>query len=272
MMAQAARTAWPPLRARADRLLAEMVNTWFKRFSDRYQFPDSYTTLDLETSGFQPGVHLICTYGFTQVRGRKPVLTKEVVLNWPDFGAQYGVDLHKLSDDLERVRTAMEAKHQSFHHTWDYLRCGIDPGKALEQLLALIESAEERKEMLVTHNGWRFDIEFIRAHFNDYLKLRFGFEPDGVFDTGAMEKASQLADAANPLPAPGESLQTFSRRIGSVYAPGVFWALDRHCAGRYDLYAKSGLQPAQMHNAAADSLLLHHLFEAHRDLAAALDA
>jgi len=254
----------------ADNLIAVMVNHWFKKFAAKHNFPNDYTTLDIETSGFSPGRHLLCTYGYTIVRNRRPVETREVVLNWPDFGAQYGVDLDHLSDDLRAVEQAMTEKGQSMHHTWEYLKRGIDPGLALDQLINLIEAAEARNEMLVTHNGWRFDIEFIRAHFHDYLKVRFTFEPNSVFDTGAMEKASQIDIGAEALPRADESMRDFSLRIANAYAPGVYWALDRHCDQRYGLFAAAGLTKEQAHNAAADSLLLHHLFEAHRKLAEAV--
>jgi len=251
------------------RLVAIMSNYYFREFARCAGFPDNYTTIDLETSGFDPVSKLLCTYGYTRVRDRQPVETQEVALNWtqhPD------VDQLELREDLEQVQRGMERQGKVFHHTYAHLRdTGIDPIQALEQLLDLVETAENDHEVIVMHNGWAFDVEFMKAAFHNWLRIRWEFHENLVYDSGIIEKASQLEEVYNPLPYQGESMKDFAYRIRPIRALGVMWSLDQHCAGRYDLMFKAGVNPQDAHKAGSDSLLIHHLIEEHRKLADVVD-
>jgi len=250
------------------RLVAIMAKHWFREFARRFGFPNNYTTLDLETSGLSPIAHLICTYGYTVVRDRQPVETKEVVLDWtthPD------IDQLALQDDLHRVQAAMERNGRPFHHSYTYLQqYGIDPIRAIEQLLTLIEAAENNDEILVLHNGWAFDVEFIKAAIHNWLHIQWEFHPGLVYDSGIMEKASQLTSAFSPMPQENESMRDWASRIYAARA-AVKWNLDQHCASRYNLLPQVGVMQADMHKAASDSLVIHALVEAHRRLAEGVD-
>jgi len=244
-----------------------MLDHWFKRFAAVYGFPDNYTTIDLETSGFSAKSRLICIYGYTVVRDRQPVETVEVALNWPNYP---GVDDFQLRADLQEVEQAMRKKGSGFFHTFEYLQAnGIDPLEAITQLLALVEACEKRNEVIVTQNGWAFDTEFMRAAFYYFLQVGFDFHPNLIYDCGIMEKASQLPDERNPLPQPSESLQDWTYRIGKIRARGVKWALDEHCNDKYDIFRRAGTTKDQAHKAGVDSLVIHYLFEEQRKLAEA---
>jgi hypothetical protein len=245
-----------------------MARHWFGEFAKHFSFPDNYTTLDLETSGLDPESKLTCTYGYTVVRDRQPVVTKEVVLDWtknPD------VNQLTLQNDLVNVQVALERQGKSFHHSYAYLQhYGVDPIKALEDLLNLIETAESNSEVFVLHNGWAFDVEFIKAAFHNWLHIRWEFHPNLVYDSGIIEKASQLPATCKPLPEPGETMRDFAARIYAIRAP-VKWNLDNHCANRYDLLRKAGVMAVDMHKSAADSRVIHCLVEEHRKLAELVD-
>ena len=246
------------------RLLAVMANHWFRRFRDHFGFPNNYTTIDLETSGLSQDNDLICTAGAVQVRDGQVADTKHWVFNWP---ATDIVDNSWLRSRLRDVRDAMARRNQPFHHSFEYLSTGRDPLACLTEILALVEAAEENREIIVAHNGWWFDVEFLQAHFHNYLRIPYVFPDDGVYDSGICEKASQLAEHYQPLPLADESLKAFSQRIGNIRARGVMWALGGYCDEKYQLTGKAGIRKAELHTADKDALLLHYLVQEHRRLA-----
>jgi len=252
------------LISRELKLVALMAQHWFREFDQLFRFPANYTTLDLETSGLNPATKLICTYGYTVVRDHKPVETREVVLDWsrhPD------ADIIGLQKDLSDVQRAFERKGKVLHHTYEYLTSqGIDPIQALNDLLLLVETAENNKEILILHNGWAFDIEFIKAAFHNWLRIRWEFEPNLIYDSGIIEKASQLPERFAPLPLPGETMKAFATRIHAIRSH-VKWNLDTHCAERYGLMQKANLITDDMHKASTDALAVHYLVEEHYKLA-----
>lgn len=246
-------------------LLAIMSNHWFREFAGRYRFPENYICFDIETSGIDPANDYICSIGHTIVRDGVIGPYSESYLNWPDHP---GIDTTQLKNSLLRVQNIMESRGKPFHHTWERLqRDGKPPLQVLADYLDLFETAEERQEVVVAHNGWRFDIEFLQAHFHDWLGISYVFSSELVYDTGVAEKASQLRDEDDPFPTPGETMQQFSWRIGNLQRRGIFWALDGYCDKQYNLFKKAGLDPGEAHGAGADSLLLAHLVEEHRKLA-----
>ena len=251
-----------------------MSKHWFEKFAGFFGFPENYTTIDLETNGLKlprkDARHsMICTFGWSVVRDRQIVETKEVAINWEESGL---VDRDEFLTGLAGAEQGLRSKGREFHHTPAYLReYGVQPIDGLRQLLDLVETAEERKEVLVTQNGWRYDIVLMEAHFNNFLNISWKFLPNLVFDTGICEKASQLGDRDHPLPMPGETMKQFAWRIGELQRRGVMWALDGHCQERYGLFDKAGIPLSEAHRSGKDSVVLHHLFEEHRKLAGVAD-
>jgi len=242
-----------------------MSKHWFERFAWRFGFPQNYTCIDLETNGVKPAESQICAVGHTIVRDGLPVETKEVYLNWPDFP---DIDHIKFQQDLHNAERGMRAQGKPFHHTWERLQTqGKPPMEVLQQYLELVEAMEARREIIVAHNGWRFDIELLQAHFHNWLDIPFVFDDELVYDTGIAEKASQLDDVDDPLPIVGETLRQFAWRIGGLRRRGIYWALDKHCDEQYNLFEKAGVDRSQAHGAGADSLVLAYLMEEHKRLA-----
>jgi len=242
-----------------------MSDHWFQQFAGRFAFPDNYTCIDLETNGTNPERSAICVIGITVVRNNQPVSTDETYLNWPDCP---DIDPVQFQEALQATETALRGRNQPFHHTWDRLQAlGEPPRTVLENVLKMCEAMEARREILIAHNGWRFDIELLQAHFHNWLDIPFLFDPDLVYDTGIAEKASQLDDDDDPLPLIGETMQQFAWRIGALRRRGIFWALDRYCDQQYALFEKAGIDRSQAHSAGADSLLVHYLMQEHKRLA-----
>lgn len=259
---------------RPDRLLAAMADYWFRQFREHFGFPNNYTTIDLETTGTTQDTDLICTAGMVVVRDGRPEQIHHWVLNWPDSPGYANSHSNRtwLRRQLRKVQEALQARNQSFHHSYEYLRAeGREPGACLEEILNIVEAAEERNEIIVAHNGWWFDVEFLQAHFYNYLQIPYVFPDNGVYDTGICEKAAQLSDEHEPLPRPGETLKEFSWRIGAIRARGVYWALGGYCNERYGLLEKANVSPLSLHRADTDALVLHYLVQEHRRLAGMLD-
>ena len=247
------------------------MKQWFQRFAGFFPYPDNYTTIDLETSGLDPTQHLVCSIGHTVVRDRQPVHNEETYLNWPAYVADQRLDAGVLRADLEQTAHALNSKQKPFHHTWERLaQYGQDPKTVLEKYLGIFEQAERDREVLVAHNGWQFDVEFLQSAFYTWVfdsQTAFDFDPQLLYDTGVAEKASQLSDNYSPLPLVGETLKQFFWRLGQARARGVYWSLDKHCEEVYGLLHKAGVQPGDCHRPAVDSFLVHRLMEEHRQLA-----
>jgi len=242
-----------------------MGHKWFQQFASKWEFPNNYTTIDLETNGVDETKNEICTIGYTVVRDRKPIATHELVLNWPEYEH---IDQAIFKLDLQNAQRGMESRGDTFHHTYDFLKThGLPPLEVLKHLLDLVEDIEERGELMIMHNGWKFDVEFIQAALHNHLGVVYELEGNSVYDSGICEKAAQLDDCDNPIPFEHETMKDWALRIGSLRRRGITWALHRHCESRYGLTKRADVPATDAHKGGADSLLIHHLFEEHRRLA-----
>ncbi len=248
--------------------VAIMSKTFFTRLAGRFDFPRNYTCVDIETSGLSPTNNLICSIGHTVVRDCKPVQTALSYLNWT---SELAIDQAQLIYDLNQVKEHMEAKGKTFLHPYSTLKeIGRPPRVVLNEYLSLFEDMEEREEIMVCHNGFSFDVPFIENAISRWVlsasKERFEFNPDLVYDTGIIEKASQLPldGVIDPLPGADETMQDFARRIRSIRMRGIYWALDGYCNEKYGLMEKAGVDMSMAHAADTDSLLTHHLLEEQR--------
>jgi DNA polymerase III epsilon subunit-like protein len=244
-----------------------IISQWFSAFRKQYggQFPDDYTCFDTETTGFSRKEDLVIEWGHCRVRGRKPGKRVNVLINW--FGSGLVPD-DWLSAQLRRVarRMRINTGHKTHINEEKMRKNGIPVHEALPRIHEMVTTLAKNGEMFVSHNGWNFDVEMLQAHFKDFIDDPFMFPEDQMFDTGAIEKASQLADDPRILPQPGETMKVYFKRITHWKAPGVKWNLDTHCMEKYNLAEKYGLDPGQTHRAGFDAYLLHLLMEEFRAL------
>jgi len=242
-----------------------MVKRWFSDFSKNFNFPANYTCIDIETSGLNPQEDYICAIGYCVVREHKLVKATEHYLDWtrhPD------VNQDDLKQRLLRTQKVMEKQNKGFYHTYDKLAtAGEDPTQVLNFYLNMFENMEQDREVLVAHNGWRFDIEFLKAHFHNWLRIAYVFTKNLVYDSGIIEKASQMHMEQDPLPFPGESLMDFTLRIANTRA-SVRWGLDSHCENVYKLSEKMAsceyFADGADHQAGYDATKLYFLVEEHK--------
>ncbi len=242
---------------------------FFEQVHERFPYRSDYVCIDIETSGLrpdQPPVQ-ICTIGHAVVRNNRLVKTEWYALDWTTFP---NIDHALFASALEKTQYAMEKQGKNFAHTWDWLaQNGTKPLEVLEYYLGLVEQAEKDGDLLIAHNGWSFDLEFLKAGWQNWLQTGWEFTDDALYDTGAIEKASQLSEADNPLPLPDETLKQWTVRVRKLRRKGIFWALDTHCMQKYRLAERAGLDVSQLHQSPVDAAILHNLYQCHKELACA---
>jgi hypothetical protein len=245
--------------------MSTIMSHWFPAMAGRFAFPGSYTTWDIETSGLSPETALICSIGHTVVRNDAVVENEETYLDWtrhPD------IDQEQFRHDLLTVERNMRERGEPFHHTYERLQqFGKDPLEVLNRYLEFAEDLEDRGEVLVMHNGVRFDTLLLEAAWERFLHTGWDWNEELVFDSGAAVKASQLSDNVAPLPATGESLWQWAYRISNLRIRGVRWSLTGYCEERYGLMAKAGISDKDAHRPAVDSYLVTILMGEFRRLA-----
>jgi DNA polymerase III alpha subunit (gram-positive type) len=133
----------------------------------------------------------------------------------------------------------------------------------LTHLLGLLSEARAADQLLVAHNGITFDLPVISQHFKRFLKLDYLFLPDETWDTGAMEKGSQLDE----ILCLGEAPADFAYRVITRTGDGVHWSLHEHAIQKYGLAERFKLDLEMAHTAPFDAYVTHLLFEEFRRLA-----
>jgi len=230
-------------------------------------WPDDYTCFDLETSGFSFDRDVIVEWGHCIVRDRQPTNRMGFIINW--FGSGLIPDDY-LDYQLRRVWREMAKVGRTFRVTPEIMRRdGVTPETGLNFIEDFLITLREGSEMLVTHNGWKFDVRMLTSHLHDFMGSDFEFDPNHIIDTGAVEKASQIESDMRALPGEGETMKDYFTRIANWVLPGVKWNLDTWCMEKYDLARKYGANTEDAHAADYDAWLLHLLMEEFRVLLAA---
>lgn len=224
------------------------------------QLPSDYIVLDVETSGLDIGADYVLQMAQLVVRDRKIVHQSKVLLDWVGNGL---LDAWELQHRMQTTARQMEKAGRTYRVNYDDLCAnGCDPRMVFDELRQTLAHAIEHGVGVVGHNYVRYDGPIISRHL-----LRFGHDPNAtivggnVFDTGAIEKGRQL----NLVPMYGEPMAVYASRVMDVRSR-VKWKLDGHCADEYGLWARSGLSPADAHDALSDCHLTHCLFEGMREL------
>lgn len=222
--------------------------------------PENYMTFDLETSGLDRERDLILEWGHCTVRDRKVVDEFSCLINWYQSDV---VPASWLDDQLARLSRHMELSGRSWRITPELLRKeGVAPRRAMQFISNVLDAADAKKLLYVSHNGWNFDSEMVVSALTQDYERAYTFAADGLLDTGAVVKAAQIYDNTFALPRPGETLQRYSKRI--IARPvSAKWNLDRFCARVFALHAQ-GIEADKMHTAGEDTRALVHLMESFR--------
>ena len=255
-------------RDQQTRTLTMSVNKLFRALHRQYgSFPDNYLVIDLETTGLAHESDLVGKIGHCQVVNRRPVGNAGVILNWtvrPDVDQAWLI--RRLAETKYQFEHDKNGQLNGRHYQLSIERMvaeGADPVTVLAFYLDWLFDCRRDGVVIVAHNGYNFDCPFLETAFRRFLGANWKFGNNDVFDTGMIEKASQL----QLLPWAEESIRAYSKRIYNQRAAGVYWALDSHCNQKYRLGERHGITMASLHEPEMDALLTHHLFEEFRRLA-----
>lgn len=234
---------------------------WLRQFAHwhRRPWPDDYLVFDIETTGLRRDEDLPVDFGWCLVRDREVCNHGNFVLDWTRYPQL--VEPAWLGERLEQVREKMAQRGDEWVYSPGYLReKGTDPLAVLGFAHRLFYSNRRSGASFVGHNAWAFDCPILETVFLEYLGGRkdvepFVFQGDEVYDTGGIEKGSQLG----LYPFPEETLRTYFLRVHKQWAPGVKWSLS-HCVAKYRLADRL---PADggLHQAGTDVMMTHLLFE-----------
>lgn len=247
-----------------------IVGRWPGYFRDLYggSWPRSYVALDCETTGFSRDKDVIVEIGHCLVEDGEIVNELNLVLDWRNHAV---VDDRWLRLRMDFVRGEMAKTGRKYSMSYQRMKDeGISPEKALTFYLELLTEMAGAGTLFVGHNVF-FDEDMLAHSFAGFVGFqgRFAFEDNRIFDTAAIEKASQLADDHNAWPRPGDSLRSYFRRVNGLRKAGVRSNLDQHVLPKYRLIEKHGLDVAGVHGAGFDAKLVHFLmkeFEAQAQL------
>lgn len=175
-------------------------------------FPKNYVVWDLETSGLTPGIDHVLEIGIITVRDGEivPEAGFEAILN------------HKI-DIPERITEITGLTKEKIDQE------GGDPLETLLKVLDIFEG----ETAFVTHNGTRFDIEFLIREMRRILPAEMSPRIDSIrdkllnfsVDTAALYKAKKLGEEIKE----GESVFDFFDRVLEIYAPGIKYKVGICC-------------------------------------------
>lgn len=234
---------------------------WFRDWSVMYDgFPDDYLVIDIETTGSEEK-DLIVQLGWCKIKNRQVVDNSGLLLDWSRSPI---VDPSWIKRRMDNTSREMAKSGDSFPIEFSDLKQGVNPVHALSTFLEMLAEVRLNDGIFVAHNGVCFDMPMITNHFKRFLNIYYRFRPEEIWDTGALEKASQ----ADELLCYGELPGDFAFRvIESPNYKNISWSLHRHSVPKYDLLNRFNLQTNLMHTAPFDAYLTHLLFEEHRTLA-----
>ncbi len=202
---------------------------------------------------------LILSIGHVAVENGEIVSSTNTYLNWPDSGL---VEPAWLSQRMERTRAKMAEKGVKYQMDFETLReKGVPPLEAFQAYHDLFSDCVARGDSFVTHNGYRFDIPWLKHNWNRWLGKTFSFGENRVWDTGVIEKACQV----QAVPEQGDTMFSWSSRVGGMFLKGVYFALDRHCVPKYGLAEKHALDMSNAHGAGYDCYVTSLLFREYRN-------
>lgn len=174
------------------------------------KYPDSYVVFDFETTGLDPKTCKIVEVAALIVKNGEVVDQYTAILN-------HDVDIPEQASAVHGI-TREKAKAE-----------GIDPKKAIETLLEIIDGYGSDGMCTITHNGHKFDIPFLLETIKDLKIETFpGFENrliDNCIDTAVLVKAKKL-DMKRKW---NESFTDFGKRVMNTFAKGVYFNIKQCC-------------------------------------------
>lgn len=254
-----------------------IIRHWNPEFRKLYgeSFPSTYMAVDCEYTGGNEEKDLIMEIGHVLVRDHQVVDRGNYVLNWSNH---HVVPERWTREALKRIESRMMSAGRKWRITWDVMQNeGVKAEKVFEFYYELFTSWKDQGGLFVAHNGFYADERMLKGAFEGFLTKDFSFGENQLFDTGAIEKASQCLISDNPsiqakrsvwLPMPGDTLRSYFLRVTRTPAKHIHWSTE-FCAKKYRLIERFQLDQEQHHRAGFDAYLSHLLMQEYCALAAA---
>jgi len=190
-----------------DQSLQELIQI---KINMNLKYPDSYVVFDFETTGLDPKTCKIVEVAALIVKNGEVVDQYTAILN-------HDIDIPEQASAVHGI-TREKAKAD-----------GIDPKKAIETLLEIIDGYGTDDLCTVTHNGHKFDIPFLVETINALKIETFpSFEDrliNSCVDTAVLVKAKKL-DMKRKW---NESFADFGKRVMNTFAKGVYFNIKQCC-------------------------------------------
>lgn len=197
-------------------------------------FPSqNYTVWDLETSGLDPKTDKILEIGWLCVRDGKETERGSVLLNHPNF------EVPEVIVNITGITTEM-------------IRTGVAPREALNMLLERLNQGEVPH---VTHNGLRFDCEFLLqalwpdVTIGDYETFETNLYRN-MIDTAVLFKAGKLGRRRRF----NETFKEWGTRVMEERVYGLKYNVGVCCD-------ELGIEKGQQHRALGDVLLTNEIYK-----------
>lgn len=248
-----------------------IVNHWAPVFTQLYghTFPESYCAVDTEYTGGSEDKDIIFEIGHTLVEDRKITDQLGIVIDWTDHPI---VPWWWVEKALRRLELKMGRPHRVTKEVMQ--REGLKPEKAFSFYHEFFTSLKRRGIPFAAHHGYYADERLINGNFRGFIHKTFRFGENGLFDTGAIEKATQCYESEDPelsknrarwLPRPDDTMESYFRRVVSAPVKGVYWRLEL-CLQKYGLDTRYALDLNGLHTVEADTMAVHLLMEQFRSM------
>lgn len=170
----------------------------------KIDYPKTYLVWDLETTGLEKENCKILEIGYTRVINGETKESQSFVLN-------HGIPVPEKIVEITGITDEIVAKE------------GMDPEKAIRAFLEVLYPF--LSEAHVTHNGFRFDIEWLAYHVAKTLKWSVADHTrfleqlrKTAIDTAAFVKGERLGIHRKW----DESFRTYAERVMQIMAPGKY--------------------------------------------------
>lgn len=179
-------------------------------YANRMEWPNSYIVWDLETSGLEPTKDYILEIGAIVVENGEVVQEYQWILD-------NGIEIKPELTAIHGIDNAMVAAE------------GRDPKQCMEEFLGVLTPGNQ---VHVTHNGYKFDIPWLRHHAATLLQLKEEEASEltkhlhnTMVDTAALMKGSLLGKPRGW----NESMKEYAGRIMTIMAKGVYYKVPVCC-------------------------------------------
>ncbi len=237
----------------------------FRRLLGDGGIPNTYLSLDIETSGYDMKKDVVTEIGHCLVRDGEEIDRVSVILDWTDHDV---VDGEWLRYRLAQLNMHM-APGREQHITLDSMReRGVKPAAAFDLYGKLVASARDKNLFIVGHNHLAFDEKMLQHNV-----VGFGYAEDfelgpNVFDVHAVERANQMEDDDRTLPRAGETVRQYMKRMAYMKPRPerkILSNLTPFCARKYRLEERFGVNLEKSHQASYDAYLVHLVIQSWRE-------